>query len=347
MKKRVVLGMSGGLDSSVSAYLLQNEGFEVIGITLRFSEASKCCSELDVCDARKVAQKLGIEHYTIDVTGLFEEAVIDYFIKEYREGRTPNPCAVCNRRVKFKTLFKKADELNAQFIVTGHYARIQNKDNHYYLLKGKDSKKDQSYFLSRLKKEWLDRILFPIGKYDKKEVSKIAKKSKLPFFKKKESQEVCFIKGNDYRNFLIKKMPELMKPGNIINTEGIFIGEHKGIFYYTIGQRKGIQVNINKPLYVISINPKKNTITVGEEKDVYKKELSTEHTNWLAPTAEISKKVFVKIRSQHQPKEAEINVRATEVFVKFAEPQMAITPGQLAVFYKSDTVLGSGWISTL
>ena len=270
MKKRIVLGMSGGLDSSVSAYLLQKEGFEVIGITLRFSKASKCCSELDVCDARKVAQKLGIEHYTIDVTGLFEEAVIDYFIKEYREGRTPNPCAVCNRRVKFKTLFKKADDLNAQFIATGHYARIQNKDNHYYLLKGKDSKKDQSYFLSRLKKEWLD---------------------------------------------------------------------------YTIGQRKGIQVNINKPLYVISINPKKNTITVGEDKDVYKKELSTEHTNWLVPAAEISKEVFVKIRSQHQPNEAEIKVRATEVFVKFAEPQMAITPGQLAVFYKNDTVLGSGWIS--
>ena len=344
MKNRVVLGMSGGLDSSVSAYLLQKEGFELIGITLRFSEASKCCSELDVCDARKVAQKLGIEHYTIDVTEVFSKEVINYFIKEYSEGRTPNPCAVCNRRVKFKTLFKKADDLNAQFIATGHYARIQQSNNQYYLLKGKDSIKDQSYFLARLKKEWLAKLLFPLGEYTKKEVSEIAKKSKLPFFKKDESQEVCFIKGNDYRNFLIEKMPELMNPGDIITGDGNIIGKHKGIFYYTIGQRKGIQVNINKPLYVISINPKKNTITVGEEKDVYKKELSTEHTNWLTPEGEIPEEVFVKIRSQHQPKEADIEIRGTEVFVKFAEPQISITPGQLAVFYKSDTVLGSGWI---
>ena len=344
MKKQVVLGMSGGLDSSVSAYLLQKQGYEVIGITLRFSEASKCCSENDACAARKVAQKLGIEHYTIDVTKLFTEKVINYFIKEYSRGRTPNPCAVCNRKVKFKTLFEKANELNAQFIVTGHYARIQYKDNHYYLLKGKDNKKDQSYFLTRLKKEWLDRILFPIGEYDKKEVSKIAKKSNLSFFKKKESQEVCFIKGNNYRNFLIEKMPELMKPGDIINTEGIVIGKHKGIYYYTIGQRKGIQVNINKPLYVISINPKKNIITVGEEIDAYKKEFTTKQLNWFGNPEVIPGMVYVKIRSQHKPEKAEIEVRNTETYIKFSEPQMAITPGQLAVFYDNDVVLGSGWI---
>ncbi len=344
MKKRVVLGMSGGLDSSVSAYLLQNEGFDVIGITLRFSEASKCCSEDDVCDARKVAQNLGIEHYTIDVTELFSEQVINYFIKEYSKGRTPNPCAVCNREVKFKTLFTKADELNAQFIATGHYSRIQHKDNHYYLLKGKDRTKDQSYFLSRLKQEFLGKILFPVGEYNKEQVSKIAKQSNLPFFKKEESQEVCFIKGNDYRTFLSEKMPELMKPGGIINTEGTVIGEHKGIFFYTIGQRKGIQVNINKPLYVISINPEKNRITVGEEKDVYKREFLAERMNWLVPPSEIHDEVLVKIRSQHQPSEAVIDVREEDVLVNFSEPQMSITPGQLAVFYKNDTVLGSGWI---
>ncbi len=347
MKKRVILGMSGGLDSSVSAHLLKKQGYEVIGITLRFSEASKCCSENDVCDARKVAQNLGIEHYTIDVTDLFSEQVINYFIKEYSQGKTPNPCAVCNREVKFKILLGKADNLNAQFIATGHYSRIQHEGSNSHLMKGRDKKKDQSYFLTRLRNEWLDKILFPVGEYSKKEVSKIAKQSNLPFFKKEESQEVCFIKGNDYRTFLSEKMPELMKSGSIINTEGTVIGEHKGIFFYTIGQRKGIQVNINKPLYVISINPEKNRITVGDEKDVYKREFLAKRMNWLVPPSEIPDEVFVKIRSQHQPSEAVIDVREEHVLVNFGEPQMAITPGQLAVFYKNDTVLGSGWINSL
>ncbi|TES92914.1 MAG: tRNA 2-thiouridine(34) synthase MnmA [Candidatus Cloacimonadota bacterium] len=345
MKKRVVLGMSGGLDSSVAAYLLQKDGFKVIGITLRFSDASRCCSEEDACDARKVAQKLGIEHYTIDVTKSFSKEVIDYFIQEYKRGRTPNPCAVCNRKVKFKTLLQKAEELDAIFVATGHYARIQNKNNQYYLLKGKNSRKDQSYFLAKLKREWLEKIIFPVGEYDKKEVLKTAKRSNLPFYKKEESQEVCFIQGNDYRKFMIEKIPELQKPGNILDTEGSILGEHKGIFFYTIGQRKGIQVNINRPLYVISINPEENTITVGEEKNVYKRKFFAENSNWLIPAEKILSEVFVKIRSQHEPVEAKIEIKKDRVFVEFRKPQMAITPGQLSVFYKDDIVLGSGWIA--
>lgn len=344
MKKRVVLGMSGGVDSSFAAYLLQKDGFEVIGITLRFSEASRCCSEEDACDAKKVAQKLGIEHYTIDVTKLFSKEVIDYFIQEYERGGTPNPCGVCNRKVKFKILLQKAEELDATFVATGHYSRVQNKNSQYYLLKGKDTKKDQSYFLARLKKEWLEKIIFPVGEYDKKKVSETAKKSNLPFYKKEESQEVCFIQGNDYRKYLIERIPELQKPGNIIDTEGSILGEHKGIFFYTIGQRKGIQVNTNRPLYVISINPEENTITAGEEKDVYKREFFAENLNWLIPAEKIPSEVFVKIRSQHEPVEALIDIKKDRVFVEFSKPQMAITPGQLSVFYKNDIVLGSGWI---
>jgi len=345
MKKRVVLGMSGGLDSSVAAHLLQKQGFEVIGITLEFSDASRCCSKDDICDARNVARKLRIEHYTIDVKKLFKKQIIDYFVKEYSQGRTPNPCAVCNRKVKFKTLYDKVKKLKADFIATGHYARTLKKNAIYYLKKGKDEKKDQSYFLAQIKKNWLSKIFFPIGEYTKIEVSKIAKQANLPFFKKKESQEVCFIEDNDYRKFLLKRIPSLVKPGKIINKQGNILGEHKGLFFYTIGQRKGIQVNINKPLYVISINPKKNTITVGEEDDVFSSEFIAENLNWLISPDKILRKVSVRIRSQHKPQNASIKCEGNKVLVKFNKPQMAITPGQLAVFYKNDIVLGSGWIA--
>ncbi|OQX53217.1 MAG: tRNA 2-thiouridine(34) synthase MnmA [Candidatus Cloacimonas sp. 4484_209] len=345
MKKRVILGMSGGLDSSVSAYLLIEKGFEVIGITMKFSGASRCCSEKDICDAKKVAQKLGFQHYTIDVTQLFSKKVIQYFIDSYTRGKTPNPCAVCNRKVKFQILFREAKELNAKFVATGHYARIKKIGNYHYLFRSLDIKKDQSYFLARLKRDWLSEILFPVGKYTKEKISKIASDADLPFYKKDESQEVCFISENNYRNFLSKKFLKLSKPGKIIDKSGKVLGEHKGIFYYTIGQRKGIQVDINIPLYVISINPEENTITVGEKGDVQKRFFIAEGINWLVYPNNIPTRVSVKIRSQHKAQTADINLKGTRAFITFDKPQMAITPGQLAVLYRDKMVLGSGWIT--
>jgi len=334
------------LDSSVSAYLLKEQNFEVTGITLKFLDFP-IYSEEDIFSLKQIATKLRIEHHTVDVRGLFSKKVIDYFSRDYSIGRTPNPCAVCNREVKFKILFEKAKQLDIQFVATGHYARIQEKGIDYNLLMGKDVKKDQSYFLARLKKQWLSRILFPVGEYTKQDVLAIARTSNLGFYAKKESQEVCFIKNKDYRKFLLKKMPELMKPGQIINKSGKVLGHHKGLFFYTIGQRKGIQVNINKPLYVISINSKENTVIVGEENDVFISEFITRNLNWLVSTDKIPGKVSVRIRSQHKPQNANIICEKDKVLVKFNKPQMAITPGQLAVFYKNDIVLGSGWIADI
>ncbi|TET22995.1 MAG: tRNA 2-thiouridine(34) synthase MnmA, partial [Candidatus Cloacimonadota bacterium] len=284
------------------------------------------------------------EHYTIDVTELFHSKVIDYFVDDYKNGRTPNPCVVCNRKVKFKTLFDKAQELSAGFVATGHYAQIQKKNADYVLMKGKESKKDQSYFLAQLKQDWLKTVLFPVGMYTKKEVTKIAQQSQLPFYQKEESQEVCFIGGNDYRTFLLDKLPGLGKPGSIIDMHERIIGKHKGIFYYTIGQRKGIQVNSNIPLFVTAINTEENTITVGKEIHAYKNECNVEKLNWFVDPGKIPQNVFAKIRSQHNPVEANIEIHDARVIAQFFEPQMAITPGQLAVFYNDNIVLGSGWI---
>ena len=344
MDNRIVLGMSGGVDSSVSAYLLQQQGFEITGITLKFSEVSRCCSEHDVCDARGIAQRLKIEHFTVDKSILFRQKVIDYFIDEYKSGRTPNPCAVCNREVKFKTLFEKARELGISTVATGHYARITQHDDESNLLRAIDTNKDQSYFLGRLKRQWLKNMLFPVGQYTKTAVQEFARDSHLPFSNKEESQEICFIKGNDYRAFLAATLPELQEPGNIIDTKGTVLGTHKGIFFYTIGQRKGIQVNINKPLYVISVNPSDNSITVGEEHEVLCNSFKTRAVNWLVPKDEIPDTCNVKIRSQHAAAKAYLKLDGSSAFIELEEPQMAVTPGQLAVFYKNDIVVGSGWI---
>jgi tRNA-specific 2-thiouridylase len=344
MKGRIVLGMSGGLDSSVSAHILQKQGYEVIGITMKFTDASRCCSEVDAYNGQKVAQKLGIEHYTVDVARQFEKYVVEYFLREYSKGRTPNPCAVCNREVKFPILLKKAKEFSATHIASGHYARIERDHSTSLLLKGADEKKDQSYFLGRLKKEWLPLIIFPVGGLTKKEVRLISGEIGLPFFEKKESQEVCFIEGNDYRKYLLSKLPTLNRPGNIVDKEGKILGNHKGLFYYTIGQRKGIQVNINKPLYVTHIDTHKNTITVGNKDDAFRSKFFLEDINLLVPQERIPEYLFIKIRSQHLAAESRLKLSRKKGIVEFAEPQLAVTPGQLAVFYENNTILGSGWI---
>jgi tRNA-specific 2-thiouridylase len=344
MKKRVILGMSGGMDSSVAAYMLKEQGYQVTGLTLTYSQASSHCTQRNVIKAKKVSRSIGIEHQTIDVTNRFQKEVVDYFVDEYKRGRTPNPCAVCNRKIKFSNLIEKAKELDAEYIATGHYANIQKDDNNYYLLKGKDKKKDQSYFLARLKREWLKNIIFPLGEYTKKEVLSVAEKSKLTSFNMEESQEICFIKGNNYRDFLLDKVPHLMEKGPVVDINGNIIGIHEGILSFTIGQRKGIQVNINQPLYVVDIDAENNTVIIGEKEDTFKRKFLVENINWLVPQDEIPQEVTVKIRSQHNPARAKIKKINSSALVEFIKPQMAITPGQLAVFYKDNIVLGSGWI---
>lgn len=344
MNRRVVLGMSGGVDSSVAAYLLQKDGFEVIGTTLLIKQACAHCTRQNEKDARNVARMLGIAHFSIDISLPFEEKVISYFEKEYARGRTPNPCAVCNREVKFNILFEKANQLKAHHVATGHYARILRSDSKYYLARSEDPHKDQSYFLSRLHPRWLEHLSFPLGTFKKQNVIDIAKKVGLPVHEKDESQEICFIPENDYRSFLMGRLPELQRPGAILTTKGEVIGEHEGIMLYTIGQRRGIPVQSTKALYVVSINPSENSITVGEEPEVMKKRFRARSLNWLAPEEKIRQTCEVKIRSQHAAAKARLVLDASYISIEFEEPQFAVTPGQLAVCYDGDIVLGSGWI---
>jgi tRNA-specific 2-thiouridylase len=344
MEKRVVLGMSGGVDSSVAAYLLQKDGYEVIGANLVLDQAISHCTVQNESDARNVAQMLGIAYFSIDVSALFQERIIAYFKNEYSKGRTPNPCALCNREIKFKVLFEKANQLRAQHVATGHYAQTIRKNNVYYLMRSEDDNKDQSYFLSRLHRSALPHLIFPLGSFRKHEVIEIAKSAGLPLHEKDESQEICFVPKNDYRSFLADRFPELQKPGSIRNVNGEVIGTHDGIFLYTIGQRRGIEVPSSKPLYVLSIDPSENSITVGEEYEALQRGFRASSLNWLVAEEQIPETCSAKIRSQHTPAKVHLTVDGAFLSVAFEEPQMAITPGQLAAFYDGNVVLGSGWI---
>ncbi len=344
MKKRIVLGMSGGVDSSVAAYLLQKDGYEVIGITLLLQQARSHCTADNEKNARSVAKLLGIAHSCIDISPLFEQKVISYFMDEYMSGRTPNPCAVCNRQVKFKVLFDKALQLKTDMVATGHFARIIRQHNHSVLAAGKDTAKDQSYFLAQLPREWLAHIAFPLSTLYKNEVIEIARSAGIPVQGEAESQELCFVRDGDYRSFLLGRSGGLQTPGPILNREGHVIGEHKGILHYTIGQRRGLGLKGSKPSYVISIDPAHNAITVGEEKDVRQRTFRASPVNWLVSREHIPDECFAKIRSQHTAAKARLTIEGDSVSVTFSEPQTAITPGQLVVFYAQNIVLGSAWI---
>ncbi|MCK4353122.1 tRNA 2-thiouridine(34) synthase MnmA [candidate division WOR-3 bacterium] len=348
---RVVCAMSGGVDSSTAAAILKAKGYEVIGFTMKLFDNSS--SDEAIYNAKRVASQLGIPHYAIDLRDDFEKEVIDYFINEYSKGRTPNPCVICNQKIKFGLLLQKAEKLGVSFIATGHYAKVEyaSKLKRYILRKGKDRDKDQSYFLAMLSQESLSKTLFPLGDYTKDEVRKMASEMQLKVAEKPESQEVCFIPDNDYIGFICKKTS--LKEGNIIDKNGKVLGKHKGIARYTIGQRRGIGNPTcptarrgGKPFYVIGINPDKNTITVGDEVDLYSSRLIVEHPNWLSiKNIAHEMKVHVKIRHKHNPAEAILIPKSEKtVLVKFKEPQRAITPGQLTVFYKNDAVIGGGWI---
>lgn len=337
--------MSGGVDSSVAAALLKQAGHEVIGVTMKLTNTPN--SRRAIADARKVAKKLGIPHQVIDLQDTFKRTIISDFCREYASGRTPNPCVQCNRHIKFGILWEKARELGADFLATGHYARIEKTNRGRYLLKkGKDKGKDQSYFLCQLNQEQLKCTLFPVGNLTKDKVRKIAQQMELPVTSRPESQEICFVTDNDHGRFLKDNYSGKIKTGPIIDWKGNKLGKHQGIMFYTIGQRKGLGISATKPLYVTAIEPEKNTVIVGPKEQTYSSELIADNLNWITDAVP-KKSIKIKARIRYRHPEAEAIVRminANNIHVKFAEPQMAITPGQAVVFYDGDTVIGGGSI---
>ncbi|MHB8105093.1 MAG: tRNA 2-thiouridine(34) synthase MnmA [Dehalococcoidales bacterium] len=342
---KIAAAMSGGVDSSVAAALLKQAGHEVIGVTMRLTNSRN--SEAAVEDARKVAAKLGIPHHAIDLRDVFNRVIIDEFCREYLLGNTPNPCILCNRYIKFGILREKVKELGADFLATGHYARIEkNKNGKLLLKKGKDKRKDQSYFLCQLTAEQLEHTLFPVGNLTKVKVRQIAEEMALPTAARPESQEICFIPNDDYAGFLKDRAPEQIKPGPIFDREGNLLGQHQGIIFYTIGQRKGLGIAAGNLLYVTDIDPASNAVIVGGKEQTYSSELVADNLNWLAIAAP-EKPFKAKARVRYRHMEAAVIVSPldkTHVHVKFIEPQMAITPGQSVVFYDGDTVIGGGRI---
>lgn len=348
VRKKVLIGMSGGVDSSVAASLLKKR-YEVIGVHLSLG-----CALNAEESARDLATKLDIPFCSLNLKREFKKKVIDYFVREYSEGRTPNPCVVCNREIKFKALLKKTKELGADYIATGHYAKVvySGRKKRYLLKKGKDRKKDQSYVLCGLDQKQLEHTLFPLGNLTKEEVKEKAKE--LGIHNRPSSQEICFVPNADYRRFLETRIntnkeheTTRVREGLIVDREGKVLGRHKGIAFYTIGQRRGLGIALGKPLYVVAIDSNKDVIVVGSEKEILKDELIARDVNWIAiDRLKKPMKVRAKIRYQHREAEATVTpLSKNRVGVKFKKPQRAITPGQAVVFYDKDVVLGGGWIA--
>lgn len=355
MSKRVVVAMSGGVDSSVAAALLVERGYDVIGMMMRlWSEETveggahnRCCTPEQMNDARRIADKIGIPFYVLDTKDVFRNTIVEYFIDQHREGVTPNPCIECNRHIRFSYLFNNAMALDADYLATGHYARIdQSPDGEFRLRMGVDEGKDQSYVLSVLQQKHLEHTLFPIGDFPKSEVRALAAKYGLPTASKKDSQDLCFLGDGDYRRFLGVYAPDVMQPGPIVLKSGEVIGEHTGLANYTIGQRKGLGVTYSEPLYVIATNPYRNALIVGVRDDLGSDELTAKRVNWVSDHA--PQEPFhaeVKIRYKAKPVSAWITPLADDrIHVQFDEPLRDITPGQGAIVYDGDICLGGGII---
>lgn len=345
MSKKIAIGMSGGIDSSIAAYLLKKDGNEVIGFTLKLWDDGSRFSDIeDINSAKMLCYKLDIPHYIIDLREEFKKSVVDYFIAEYIKGRTPNPCVVCNHTIKFVKIFEKLKHLDFDYISTGHYARIVKKNGGLFFGKAKDKKKSQEYFLARIEKELLKKIIFPLSDLTKDEVRKISKEIDFKF-KDRESQEVCFIKNDEsYYQFIMKHSQKKDDfKGNIVDKDGKVLGKHPGYFKYTIGQRQGLGISDKTPYYVIAIDADKKEVVVGKKEDVYKKDMVVENTYWYMKVNDVEK-LDVKIRYNHKERTAKVKRDGDLYMVTFSEPEMAVTPGQLAVFYKGDIVVGSGWI---
>ncbi len=350
--KKVVIGLSGGVDSAVAAYLLKEQGYEVIGIMLNLSQNDEvyllqeggCCSLSSVLDARKVAELLDIPFYVLNYKDIFKEKIVDYFVKDYLEGNTPNPCVECNRHIKFGKFLKSAKTLGADYIATGHYANVRKVNDKYVLEKGLDKKKDQTYMLYTLTQNQLKHILMPCGSYTKDQVREIAKKIGMDIHNKKDSEEICFVPDGNHGNFIsnIAKVSE----GNFIDKNGKVLGKHKGIVYYTIGQRKGLNISLGKPGYVIEIRANTNEVVIGDESDILFKNAIIDNVNIISgEKLKDGYKVQAKIRYQVNVYDAKVfNIEENKLKIVFDNPQRAITKGQSLVFYDGDILLGGGII---
>lgn len=358
MAKKVVIGMSGGVDSSVAAYLLKKAGYDVIGVTMQIWQENEtevdeaeggCCGLSAVDDARRVAANLGIPYYVMNFRGEFQKEVIDYFIDEYTNGRTPNPCIACNRYVKWESLLKRSMDIGADYIATGHYARIEQLENGRYAIKRSvTAAKDQTYALYNLTQEQLSKTLMPVGEFTKDQIREIAKEIQLPVAHKPDSQDICFVPDHDYVAFIEEQTGKSFPKGEFIDTDGNVLGKHNGMIHYTIGQRKGLGISLGKPAFVVDMIPEKNQVVIGDNEEVFAKGLLAEKMNFMAiPEPKIGEEVrlFAKIRYNHQGAVCSIK-RIDEQYceVIFDEPQRAITPGQAVVFYTGEYVAGGGTI---
>ncbi|HIF72776.1 MAG TPA: tRNA 2-thiouridine(34) synthase MnmA [Dehalococcoidia bacterium] len=358
-KKRAVVAMSGGVDSSVAAALLARDGYDVVGVTMRLFSApneqiaklnKSCCSLEDVEDARAVCRKIGAKHYFLNFEEDFQKHVVDYFVSEYERGRTPHPCLACNDRLKFNFLFKRAELMDADVIATGHYGRIREHDGEYQLLAGIDSMKDQSYVLYTLRQDQLAKLSLPIGDYSKSEIREVARELGLSIADKPDSQDICFIPDGDYNRFIEPRLKRKLS-GEIVDAEGKVLGQHDGIHGFTIGQRKRIPAvnNTKRPLYVSDINADSGRVTVGPAENLMKTRLYASGMNWISGVAPVDP-IQVSARIRYNGGNSPATVRALEpkngAEIEFDQPVRAITPGQAVVFYNDDVVIGGGLIET-
>ncbi len=344
MAKSVLVAMSGGVDSSVTAALLQDQGYQVTGATIKMWPASKADE-----DARRVADSLGLPFLVLDYQESFRREVIDLFIQEYKLGKTPNPCILCNRAIKFGLLLAEAEKAGIQFVATGHYAKIIRGGGGAKLFRGQDKKRDQSYFLYTLTEDKLKKILFPLGQYSKDQIRELAKDYNLAIADKPDSQEICFLSGQDYKEFLRAQGELPVRPGQILDTGGKVIGRHQGIYNYTIGQRRGLGIADGIPLYVLAIDAASNTVIAGSAQELEKKAFVVSDFNWISgrsPSADFMAEVAIRYNAQPQP--ARVRALAEgRVRIEFNRPQRAIAPGQAAVVYDGDEVLGGGKICSV
>lgn len=355
--KKVVVGMSGGVDSSVAAYLLKKQGYEVIGVTMQIwqdedeftqEENGGCCGLSAVDDARRVAERLEIPYYVMNFKQEFKKNVMDYFAAEYLRGRTPNPCIACNRYVKWEALLNRSLEIGADYIATGHYARVEQLENGRYAIKNSvTAAKDQTYALYNLTQEQLSHTLMPVGAYTKDEIRKIAEEIGLMVAHKKDSQEICFIPDNDYAGFIDRECgKQVPPPGNFVSVNGEILGTHKGITHYTVGQRKGLGIALGYPVFVTEIRPETNEVVLGSNEDVFTTELYADHLNFMAlPDIKDGTLLKAKIRYSHEGSLCKVTrTGADEIHCCFLEPVRAVTPGQAVVLYDGDYVAGGGII---